>query len=217
MSDPDITHVASDNRVTRLERRGQSAYREKALRLPAGVARLGRTLGNYLSADDQRSNVLSDAAAEYAAARAEVVTAEGGQLEQVRLFTTMLSSEPLAFTVFGHLRAHPSAAVSVLSARTGRQLTGLATVADADSRRPSRAWRVRRCSHRISAPSDFPQDRGRRVTGRRGVMGRRGPRGSPRASGHWNGAPPPIPRLASFQMSSTPLDTGVVSSGGTKT
>jgi hypothetical protein len=105
MSDPDITHVASDNRVTRLERRGQSAYREKALRLPAGVARLGRTLGNYLSADDQRSNVLSDEAAEYAAARAEVVTAEGGQLEQVRLFTTMLSSEPLAFTVFGHLRA----------------------------------------------------------------------------------------------------------------
>ncbi len=54
---------------------------------------------------------------------------EGGQLEQVRLFTNMLSSMPLAFNVFGHMRAHPRAAVSVLSDLTGRQLSRLDTVA----------------------------------------------------------------------------------------
>ncbi len=129
MTEPDITHVASDNPVTRRERRRQSAYRHDVLRLPAGVDRQGRTLGNYLPRDDRRNNFLSDEAAEYAVARAKLVKHEGGQLEPVRLFTNMLSSMPLAFTVFGHLRAHPDAAVTVLSALTGRQLTGLDTVA----------------------------------------------------------------------------------------
>ncbi len=39
---------------------------------------------------------------------------EGGQLETTRLFTNMLSSMPLAFCVFGHLRAHRTAAVRLL-------------------------------------------------------------------------------------------------------
>lgn len=129
MTEPDITHVASDNAVTRRERQRQSAHREEVLRLPAGADRRGRRLGNYLPADDRRNNFLSEEAAAYAAARANVVKAEGGQLEQVRLYTNMLSSMPLAFTVFGHLRAHPRAALAVLSAATGRQLTALDTVA----------------------------------------------------------------------------------------
>lgn len=128
MTNPDITFVASDNAVTRRERRRQSAYREEVLRLPAGVDARGRTFGNYLPADDRRNNFLSEEAARYAAARAEVVKREGGQLEQVRLFTNMPSSMPLAFNVFGHLRAHPAAAVAVLSALTGRELAGLDTI-----------------------------------------------------------------------------------------
>lgn len=128
MTEPDITFVASDNAVTRRERRRQSAYREEVLRQPAGVDVRGRTYGNYLPADDRRNNFLSEDAAAYAAARADVVRGEGGQLEQARLFTNMLSSMPLAFNVFAHLRAHPDAAVAVLSALTDRELVGLDTV-----------------------------------------------------------------------------------------
>ena len=107
MTTPAITYVASDNAVTRRERRRQSAYREDVLGIPAGTAKDGRTLGNYLPTDDRRSNFLSDEAADYAAGRVDVVQSEGGQLEETRLFTNMLSSMPLCFSVFGHLRAHP--------------------------------------------------------------------------------------------------------------
>src|SRR5215213_6649233 len=114
MTTADITVVASDNAVTRRERRRQSAYREEMLKLPPGTARDGRTLGNYLPADDRRSNFLSPEAADYAAARVDVVRSEGGQLEQTRLFTNMLSSMPLCFSVFGHLRAQSEASVALL-------------------------------------------------------------------------------------------------------
>src|SRR3712207_3818575 len=99
----DITSVASDDRITRRER--QSGYREPVLGLPAG-RRGDRALGNYLAPEEWRSNFLSREAADYAEGRAGEVQREGGQLETTRLFTNMLSSMPLAFSVFGHLRAH---------------------------------------------------------------------------------------------------------------
>ncbi|MGY1690348.1 PGN_0703 family putative restriction endonuclease [Geodermatophilus sp. SYSU D01105] len=116
MTTDDLAFVRSDNRVTRRERQRQSDYRQHVLRLPAGTDRRGRLLGNYLPPDHWRSNFLSREAAEYAKARAgDVVHREGGQLDKDRLFTNMLSSMPLAFSVFGHLRAHRDAAVHVLS------------------------------------------------------------------------------------------------------
>ncbi|MCW2705563.1 MAG: hypothetical protein JWQ37_3558 [Blastococcus sp.] len=124
MTQVDITFVVSDNAVTRRERRRQSAFREEVLGLAPG-RRGDQILGNYLPADDRRNNFLSDEAADYAAARVAVVQGEGGQLEQARLFTNMLSSMPLCFSVFGHLRAHRRAAVTLLSALTGRQLIDL--------------------------------------------------------------------------------------------
>lgn len=124
MTQPDVTSVASDNAVTRRERCRQSAYRDEVLALPAGPARDGRILGNYLPADDRRSNFLSPEAADYAAARVDVVRSEGGQLEQTRLFTNMLSSMPLCFSIFGHLRAQPEAAAALLSSLTGRNIAG---------------------------------------------------------------------------------------------
>ncbi len=114
MTTDDITSVASDDRITRRERQRQSEYREHVLRLPAG-RRGDRVLGNYLSPEEWRSNFLSREAADYAEARADEVQCEGGQLETTRLFTNMLSSMPLAFSVFGHLRAHRTAAVRLLS------------------------------------------------------------------------------------------------------
>jgi PD-(D/E)XK nuclease superfamily protein len=115
MSAPDITHVDSDDAVTRRERRRQSDHREQVLGLPAGTDRRGRTIGNYLLREHGHRNFLSREAAEYAETRAVEVQREGGQLETTRLFTNMLSSMPLCFSVFGHLRAHQAAAVRLLS------------------------------------------------------------------------------------------------------
>ncbi len=114
MTTEDITTVASDDRITRRERRRQSDFREHVLRLPAG-RRDDRVLGNYLAPGEWRNNFLSHEAADYAERRAGEVQREGGQLETTRLFTNMLSSMPLAFSVFGHLRAHRTAAVRLLS------------------------------------------------------------------------------------------------------
>jgi hypothetical protein len=124
MSSVDITWVDSDNLVTRRERRRQSAYREEVLGLPAGT-RGNRPLGNYLPADDRTHNFLSAEAAAYAEQRVVVVRREGGQLDEKRLFTNMLSSMPLCFSVFGHLRAHPTAAVAVLRDLLGRDIVAL--------------------------------------------------------------------------------------------
>ncbi|MGR6965306.1 PGN_0703 family putative restriction endonuclease [Geodermatophilus sp. URMC 61] len=113
MTTEDITFVASDDRITRRERQRQSDYREQVLGLPAG-RRGDRVLGNYLPPEEWRSNFLSREAADYAERRAGEVQREGGQLETTRLFTNMLSSMPLAFSVFGHLSAHRTAAVRLL-------------------------------------------------------------------------------------------------------
>jgi hypothetical protein len=110
---PDLTTVPSDDPVTRRERRRQSDFREQVLGLPAG-ARRGVPLGNYLREVDGDRNLLSPEAARYAHERAEVVRDEGGQLERTRLFTNMLSSMPLAFSVFGHLRSHRAEAAAVM-------------------------------------------------------------------------------------------------------
>ena len=127
MTGPELTSVASDNAVTRRERRRQSDYREEVLGKPSGALR-GRTLGNYLPAGDRRSNFLSDEAATYAAARIDVVRREGGQLDETRLYQNMLSSMPLCFSVFGHLRAHRDGAVQVLSALLDRDVVELVHV-----------------------------------------------------------------------------------------
>jgi hypothetical protein len=132
MSQPVVTYVASDNAVTRRERQRQSDYREQALSLPVGTDRQGRPLGNYLPTDDRRHNFLSEEAAAYAASRVDLVRREGGQLEQTRLFTNMLSSMPLCFSVFGHLRAYPAAAVQVMERLLGRELAGLESVTVGD-------------------------------------------------------------------------------------
>ncbi|MGY1736982.1 PGN_0703 family putative restriction endonuclease [Geodermatophilus sp. SYSU D00684] len=123
MTDSAISTVRSDDPVTRRERRRQSDFREQVLGLPAGT-RKELPLGNYLREEDGDRNFLSPEAARYARARAEVVRGEGGQLERSRLFTNMLSSMPLAFSVFGHLRAHRDEAAAVISRLLDLPVTG---------------------------------------------------------------------------------------------
>jgi hypothetical protein len=121
---PDLTWPSSDDPVTLRERRRQSDFREQVLGLTAGRDRGGRVLGSLLDEEDGNRNLLSPSAAAYARVRVDVVRAEGGQLDRSRLFTNMLSSMPLAFSVFGHLRAHRVAAASVLSRLLGLPVTG---------------------------------------------------------------------------------------------
>lgn len=123
-----IAVVQSDNRVTARERLRQSQYREE-LGLTAGVRSDGTTeLGSLLRAEDWRRNFLSDEAADYAEQRPAMVQQEGGQLETTRLRTNMLSSMPMCFSIFGHLRAHQSAAATVLGALLGATIVGLESV-----------------------------------------------------------------------------------------
>ena len=60
-------------------------------------------------------NFLSEAVADYVHTRAEEVKAEGGSLDEDRLFRNMLSSMPLCFNLFGALREYPDAAAEALS------------------------------------------------------------------------------------------------------
>lgn len=87
-------------------------------------------LPNLLPASDQpfpweTSNFLSADAAAYARARAGEVATLGGSLDPVRLERNLLSSMPLAFNVFGHLRQRPALLALVLRDVTGLPITGV--------------------------------------------------------------------------------------------
>ena len=131
--------ASSDSATVRLHRAHQSRWRETELKLPAGAPTSSRTRATTVksmlphehdgvSAADAGWNLLSPAAREYARARVPVVKAAHGVVETDRLWRKMLSSQPLAFSVVGELRAHPRAAVAVLSELTGRQLSDFARV-----------------------------------------------------------------------------------------
>ncbi|MGD9525536.1 MAG: hypothetical protein AB7V44_01975 [Pseudonocardia sp.] len=129
--------VATDTAVQRRHRAHQSRWRRDVLGLPAGepperVRRTYPTLGNYLpeTHDGQRAdaagwNLMSDAARDYTRERLAVLRRIGGLAEPDRLWRNMLSSQPLAFSIAGHLRAHQAAAVAVFAELTGWPVTGL--------------------------------------------------------------------------------------------
>ncbi|MFW3171346.1 hypothetical protein [Geodermatophilus sp. CPCC 206100] len=72
-----------------------------------------------------RADFPSDEAAYYARRRADELRLAGGLLERARPFPDVLGSMPVCVTVFGHLRAHPRAAVAVLNDLLGLDLIGL--------------------------------------------------------------------------------------------
>ncbi|MBA2323751.1 MAG: hypothetical protein H0V92_06995 [Pseudonocardiales bacterium] len=132
---PDL-EVPSDSPTQRAHRAHQSSWRTEILGLPAGppskrVRDRYPTLGNFLpeshdgrSAADAGWNLMSDAARTYTHERVQVLARTGGLAEPDRLWRNMLSSQPLAFSIAGELRAHPQAAVAVFT-----ELTGLPVVA----------------------------------------------------------------------------------------
>ena len=134
--------VATDTAAQRRHRAHQSWWRREVLGLPAGppAARVRHrypTLGNYLpeTHDGQSAaaagwNLMSDAARTYARERLAVLGRTGGLAEPDRLWRNMLSSQPLAFSIAGHLRAYPAAAVAIFAELTGWPVTALDALGD---------------------------------------------------------------------------------------
>jgi hypothetical protein len=99
----------------------QSWYREHVLDVPPGTDDKGHCYGNLLPTDavaaDPTLNFLQDAGLE-ATARARVKEAVG-TFEERRLYTNLLSSQPLCVNLFGALKREPAAAARVLTAAFG--------------------------------------------------------------------------------------------------
>lgn len=101
-------------------RRLQSRWREVELKLPPGsyTDRSGRIrlLGSRLPATaGLEHQLLSSEAVTYAQSRLEEIKREGGKAEAARLGLNLLSSQPLCFSVFGHLDSHRDAGARVLN------------------------------------------------------------------------------------------------------
>lgn len=141
--DPEpVPVVPSDPPARRRHRRHQGRWREQVLALPMGTSLGGSAPVDSMlpeeyggvRAADAGWNLMSAAAVGYARARIPVVKSAGGVVQEQRLWRNLLSSQPLAFSIAGELRAHPAAAIAVLSELTGRSVTGFARL-DADDDR----------------------------------------------------------------------------------
>jgi hypothetical protein len=99
----------------------QSWYRHNVLAVPPGVHSSGRPLGSLLPewAGEAGLNFLHSGVHAYVKERVPQVLAENGALARPRLMTNMLSSMPLAFNLFGHLRAWPGIAADVIREMLG--------------------------------------------------------------------------------------------------
>jgi hypothetical protein len=121
-SDPRLS-VASDSRRTARYRLLQSWYREQVLKSEYGTFCAGgadRPLGSLLAIDDvvERPwlNFLTQRASSYALERTRLVEASGGTIDKPRLARNMLSSLPMAFSIFGELRSRPDRGLDVVRA-----------------------------------------------------------------------------------------------------
>jgi hypothetical protein len=136
--------VASDSAVQRRHREHQGWWRREVLGLPAGrpspqVRRRYPTLGNYLpeshrglTAAEAGWNLMSPQAHAYTQRRLTVLARTDGLAETDRLWRNMLSSQPLAFSIAGQLRAFPEAAAGVFAELTGLPVAALDRLGDPD-------------------------------------------------------------------------------------
>jgi hypothetical protein len=119
--DSRLSYAGDQNVRVRSYRRLQSRWREVELRLPPGsyVDRNGqeRLLGSRLpEGSGPHHQLLSREAVDYALARLPGLEVEGRKAEPNRLWLNMLSSQPLCFSLFGHLAHHREAGARVLDA-----------------------------------------------------------------------------------------------------
>lgn len=130
---------ASDTRATRTHRIHQGLWRTEVARWPAGppqndirVRARYPTLPNWLAETHNgldvkktRINLMSPEARQYARQRLALLSRIDGKAEEDRLSRNLLSSQPLAFSIAGHLRFHPSAASRLLRKMTGLPVEAL--------------------------------------------------------------------------------------------
>ena len=111
--------VASDTKWRAQYRALQSWYREVVLDVPPGLKSPGRLVGSMLPAEAVEVrpglNFLTPEIAAYVDRRIPEVQAADGTIEVDRLRRNMLSSMPLCFNLFGHLRGAQRPAAEVLS------------------------------------------------------------------------------------------------------
>ncbi|WP_343981557.1 PGN_0703 family putative restriction endonuclease [Pseudonocardia aurantiaca] len=125
--------ISSDSATSRKYRAHQGRWRDEVLGLPAGPPTTSRTrsatgdsmlpaVHDGVRAEDAGWNLMSQAAVDYARARVPVIKAAEGMVETDRLWRNMLSSQPLAFSIVGEMRAHCEIALEVLSELSGHHL-----------------------------------------------------------------------------------------------
>jgi len=109
----------------------QSWYRQTVLIAPAGRHR-GKYRGNQILpewlSNHPNANFLTKEVIDYVAERVPEVLAQGGAIEETRLMGNLLSSQPLCFNLFGHLRAYPEHAATVLSATFDLDIDKIETI-----------------------------------------------------------------------------------------
>lgn len=119
--DGDELYWPNEDQRTKAFRLLQSWYRTTVLKAQPGPHSVDETqdkpVGSELSNDDGDAglNFFHDGISSYASERVKVLQRDGATVGVGRLFHGMLSSMPLAFNLFGHLREHYGPAASVLS------------------------------------------------------------------------------------------------------
>ncbi|WP_344152042.1 PGN_0703 family putative restriction endonuclease [Nocardioides koreensis] len=129
--------------AVRAHRAHQGRWRRETLQWPAGPPTDSRARSRYptldsclaeehegISAQEEGLNLMSDAAREYARKRLSELKPIGGLAEKDRLWRNLLSSQPLAFSIAGELRAHPSAAAAMFAELTGADVRALGRLDD---------------------------------------------------------------------------------------
>lgn len=118
--DDELAYEGDGSERVRKYRRLQSRWREEELGIDP-VTYLNRnkktkTLGSLLPQDAPLgAQLLSQEAVAYTEERLPALAAEGRKAENNRLRRNMLSSQPMCFSIFGHLNAHREAGARVLN------------------------------------------------------------------------------------------------------
>ena len=147
---------ADRSRAVAAHRAHQSAWREEVLAWPPGpptnpvarkrYERLGSCLAEQHDGQKPKHagvNLMSPDAVEYAKTRVRELEGLGGLAETDRLWRNLLSSQPLAFSITGELRAHHEAAarrasISGFANTRPRRSTGSVTSIRCDADRSTR-------------------------------------------------------------------------------
>lgn len=111
--DPELA-VDSDSKRTARYRRLQSLWRETVVGLPPGQDSKGNSIGSWLP-EPSDAQWLTPVIAAYVENRVPQALRDGEAIEQKRLRTNLMSSQPLCFNIFGQFAAQPESAARVLS------------------------------------------------------------------------------------------------------